>query len=69
MESILVVTGLSIAAGVLYSPYSEKNKEERLQNVDPLFLKVVSEFMRLSENLRLLIFWLLLPQETYICSQ
>lgn len=70
-RSIQVVTGLSIAAGVFVFLLlrREQRKNTWVQKAEWLFLKIVSVFMRLSENLRLLIIWMLLPQETYICSQ
>lgn len=69
-RSIRVVKGLSVTAGVFYSSYSEENKGgKKCMNVEWLLPRTVSVFMRLSENLRLLIIWMLLPQETYICWQ
>lgn len=44
-------------------------KNTWVQKAEWLFLKIVSVFMRLSEDLRLLIIWMLLPQEMYTCSQ
>ena len=69
-RSIRVVKGPSVTAGVFYSSYSDENKgEKKCTNVEWLLPRTVSVFMRLSENLRLLIIWMQLPQETYICWQ
>lgn len=69
-RSIRVVKGLSVTAGVFYSSYSDENKGgKKCMNVEWLLPRTVSVFMRLSENLRLLIIWMQLPQEMYICWQ